>query len=219
MAEAEYRRFTVARDCQKKNTSENHSEYSLQCVTATHTPETPSLQAGTPGGRAGRAAHSPPVRHLCPRSRHSAVCACMSWLSGAALRLRVAVELALRTVWRCAAGIAACQQLCGEGVNRAWLGDANTVRAPHRTAPHRTAVLSSIERCGVPPHRCPPSQRVRCQPPIRMVPSGWLRGCVAGWCLQVERRLRAAATPRGRGVPSPAQLGQPSARSAAGTGE
>ncbi len=26
MAEAEYWRFTVARDCQKKNTSENHSE-------------------------------------------------------------------------------------------------------------------------------------------------------------------------------------------------
>ena len=30
MAEAEYWRFTVARDCQKKNTSENHSGYSLQ---------------------------------------------------------------------------------------------------------------------------------------------------------------------------------------------
>jgi hypothetical protein len=29
MAEAEYRRFTVARDCQKKNTSENHSECML----------------------------------------------------------------------------------------------------------------------------------------------------------------------------------------------
>ena len=29
MAEAEYWRFTVARDCQKKNTSENHSEYRL----------------------------------------------------------------------------------------------------------------------------------------------------------------------------------------------
>ena len=29
MAEAEYWRFTVARDCQKKNTSENHSGYSL----------------------------------------------------------------------------------------------------------------------------------------------------------------------------------------------
>ena len=31
MAEAEYWRFTVARDCQKKNTSETHSEYSLGC--------------------------------------------------------------------------------------------------------------------------------------------------------------------------------------------
>jgi len=30
MAEAEYWRFTVARDCQKKNTSENHSECRLQ---------------------------------------------------------------------------------------------------------------------------------------------------------------------------------------------
>ena len=29
MAEAEYWRFTVARDCQKKNTSENHSGYRL----------------------------------------------------------------------------------------------------------------------------------------------------------------------------------------------
>ena len=29
MAEAEYWRFTVARDCQKKNTSENHSECRL----------------------------------------------------------------------------------------------------------------------------------------------------------------------------------------------
>ena len=30
MAEAEYWRFTVARDCQKKNTSETHSECSLR---------------------------------------------------------------------------------------------------------------------------------------------------------------------------------------------
>jgi hypothetical protein len=30
MAEAEYWRFTVARDCQKKNTSENHSECRLE---------------------------------------------------------------------------------------------------------------------------------------------------------------------------------------------
>jgi hypothetical protein len=30
MAEAEYWRFTVARDCQKKNTSENHSECRLR---------------------------------------------------------------------------------------------------------------------------------------------------------------------------------------------
>ena len=29
MAEAEYWRFTVARDCQKKNTSETHSECRL----------------------------------------------------------------------------------------------------------------------------------------------------------------------------------------------
>jgi hypothetical protein len=34
MAEAEYWRFTVARDCQKKNTSENHSECSLARVAA-----------------------------------------------------------------------------------------------------------------------------------------------------------------------------------------
>jgi hypothetical protein len=36
MAEAEYWRFTVARDCQKKNTSETHSECSLtrRAVTA-----------------------------------------------------------------------------------------------------------------------------------------------------------------------------------------
>jgi hypothetical protein len=32
MAEAEYWRFTVARDCQKKNTSENHSGYSLPAI-------------------------------------------------------------------------------------------------------------------------------------------------------------------------------------------
>jgi hypothetical protein len=31
MAEAEYWRFTVARDCQKKNTSETHSECRLRC--------------------------------------------------------------------------------------------------------------------------------------------------------------------------------------------
>jgi hypothetical protein len=30
MAEAEYWRFTVARDCQKKNTSETHSGYKLE---------------------------------------------------------------------------------------------------------------------------------------------------------------------------------------------
>jgi hypothetical protein len=40
MAEAEYWRFTVARDCQKKNTSENHSHIRLQsrptdCATKT----------------------------------------------------------------------------------------------------------------------------------------------------------------------------------------
>jgi hypothetical protein len=34
MAEAEYWRFTVARDCQKKNTSENHSGYSLAACLA-----------------------------------------------------------------------------------------------------------------------------------------------------------------------------------------
>jgi hypothetical protein len=32
MAEAEYWRFTVARDCQKKNTSENHSECRLELM-------------------------------------------------------------------------------------------------------------------------------------------------------------------------------------------
>jgi hypothetical protein len=32
MAEAEYWRFTVARDCQKKNTSETHSEYKLPII-------------------------------------------------------------------------------------------------------------------------------------------------------------------------------------------
>jgi hypothetical protein len=32
MAEAEYWRFTVARDCQKKNTLENHSGYRLITV-------------------------------------------------------------------------------------------------------------------------------------------------------------------------------------------
>jgi hypothetical protein len=36
MAEAEYWRFTVARDCQKKNTSENHSECRLRALTVTH---------------------------------------------------------------------------------------------------------------------------------------------------------------------------------------
>ncbi len=34
MAEAEYWRFTVARDCQKKNTSETHSGYKLALLPA-----------------------------------------------------------------------------------------------------------------------------------------------------------------------------------------
>lgn len=37
MAEAEYWRFTVARDCQKKNTSETHSGYSLLTPAAVRT--------------------------------------------------------------------------------------------------------------------------------------------------------------------------------------
>ena len=40
MAEAEYRRFTVARDCQKKNTSENHWSLANQA----------DSQRGTTGG-------------------------------------------------------------------------------------------------------------------------------------------------------------------------
>ena len=34
MAEAEYWRFTFARDCQKKNTSENHSHTGIACMQA-----------------------------------------------------------------------------------------------------------------------------------------------------------------------------------------
>ena len=34
MAKAEYWRFTVARDCQKKNASEHHSQYEVQACTA-----------------------------------------------------------------------------------------------------------------------------------------------------------------------------------------
>ena len=49
MAEAEYWRFTVARDCQKKNTSENHSECRL-AATALATPLSRSALAGTPVG-------------------------------------------------------------------------------------------------------------------------------------------------------------------------
>jgi hypothetical protein len=50
MAEAEYWRFTVARDCQKKNTSENHSGYSLDHQRRSGKPR-PS-HPGTAGGGA-----------------------------------------------------------------------------------------------------------------------------------------------------------------------
>jgi hypothetical protein len=41
MAEAEYWRFTVARDCQKKNTSETHSAYKLAALGVSALPRAP----------------------------------------------------------------------------------------------------------------------------------------------------------------------------------
>ena len=61
MAEAEYWRFTVARDCQKKNTSENHSECRLITGSAARPAPLTADDAAAPSPRLMRPAHRLPL--------------------------------------------------------------------------------------------------------------------------------------------------------------